>query len=150
MRFLVVTGTAFLACFGLAFISSPALAQAIYKCPDPNGISYQQTPCASDEPVAGPSEVPQESIASRATPDCAVKATASPRTAWRNRSLCIGITDDEVLNLPGWGRPSTIDRSRKARGWQELWAYDSSRVGGAAGVLYLRFFNGKLASVEAE
>jgi hypothetical protein len=56
----------------------------------------------------------------------------------------MGITDDEVLNLPAWGRPSTIVRTRSGRGWQEQWTYDG-RGGGARRLLFL---NGKLASVE--
>lgn len=66
------------------------------------------------------------------------------RSPWRPRSLCIGITDDEVLNLRGWGRPSNIVRVRSARGWQEQWTY----VSRAAGARRLEFLNGKLASVE--
>ncbi len=33
------------------------------------------------------------------------------------------MSDDEVLNLPAWGRPSTITRSKVNRVWYEEWIY---------------------------
>jgi hypothetical protein len=87
------------------------------------------------------------SAGGRATPDC----DASPRQAlrrlpWRYTTLCIGMTDDEVLNLRGWGRPAKIIRTRAPREWHEEWTYDAR----AAGPRQLHFVNGKLAAVETE
>ena len=41
---------------------------------------------------------------------------------WR-RTLTLGMSDDEVLNLPGWGIPTRIIRARLAREWREEWIY---------------------------
>lgn len=57
------------------------------------------------------------------------------------------MTDDEVLNLPGWGRPAAISRTRLPRQWREEWFYDASR---AAGARQLLFVNGKLDAVETD
>ena len=144
--------TRILACVSLVFILPlpAAQAQAIYKCANPSGITYQQRPCTSDETIPDLAALSEDPTALRSTPsrvmsDCP-KASAPKRVAWRNSSLCIGITDDEVLNLPGWGRPLAIDRWRDRRGWQERWTYAANPDGEA---LDLRFLNGKLASVEA-
>jgi len=56
------------------------------------------------------------------------------------------MTDDEVLNLPGWGRPAKIQRTRAPREWREELFYDAR----AAGTRQLWFVNGKLAAVETE
>ena len=53
------------------------------------------------------------------------------------------MTDDEVLNLPGWGRPAKITRTRAPREWREEWIY----VAGA-GSRQLHFLNGTLTLVE--
>jgi hypothetical protein len=44
--------------------------------------------------------------------------------------LSIGMTDTQVLSLPGWGRPDAVARSRDGTTWRELWIY-SDRMTGA-------------------
>jgi hypothetical protein len=56
------------------------------------------------------------------------------------------MTDDQVLNLAGWGRPAKIVRTRTPHEWREQWVYDTR----AAGLRQLRFVNGRLAAVETE
>ena len=81
-----------------------------------------------------------------ASRDC----NARPREWWRlaplRRAICIGMSDDEVLNLPGWGRPAKIVRTRAPREWREEWIYDARY----AGPRQLWFVNGKLAAVETD
>jgi hypothetical protein len=55
------------------------------------------------------------------------------------------MTDDEVLNLASWGRPSAITRTRSNRVWHEEWLY-RWRTGGTS---RLSFANGKLTAVDA-
>ncbi|HEV7413814.1 MAG TPA: hypothetical protein VGP14_09165 [Casimicrobiaceae bacterium] len=54
------------------------------------------------------------------------------------------MSDDEVLNLPAWGRPSAISRSKSNRVWYEEWVY-RWRMGGTS---RLSFANGRLTAVE--
>ena len=56
------------------------------------------------------------------------------------------MTDDEVLNLPGWGRPAKIIRTRAQREWREQWIYDAA----FSAPRQLHFVNGALALVERE
>ena len=56
------------------------------------------------------------------------------------------MTDDEVLNLRGWGKPAKIVRSKASREWREDWTYAAR----ATGSRQLRFVNGKLAAVDTE
>jgi hypothetical protein len=67
----------------------------------------------------------------------------SKRVFWRT-SIAIGMSDDEVLNLPAWGRPSAITRSKANRVWYEEWIY-RWRMGG---ISRLSFANGRLTGVE--
>jgi hypothetical protein len=53
------------------------------------------------------------------------------------------MSDDEVLNLPAWGRPSTITRSRAHHVWYEEWIY-RWRMGGTS---RLSFANGRLVGM---
>jgi hypothetical protein len=53
--------------------------------------------------------------------------------------LTLGMSDDEVLNLAGWGVPKHIARTKAARGWREEWTYPTS-----TGERRLYFVNAKL------
>jgi len=53
------------------------------------------------------------------------------------------MSDDEVLNMPGWGRPARISRARLPGGWEEVWRYGSSY----SGERELRFLNARLADI---
>jgi hypothetical protein len=51
---------------------------------------------------------------------------ASRGTRWlpfRRTVIATGMTDDEVLNTPHGGVPTTISRSREGRVWRERWTY---------------------------
>jgi hypothetical protein len=151
----------------LLFVSAASGAADVHKCVTPTGISYQGSPCNGPElptsiVVASAAQSPAISSGSardlpanagqppaadnsRTAPDC---DTRSPRVPLppRNATICIGMTDDEVLNLAGWGRPAKIVRTRVPREWREQWIYDTR----AAGLRQLHFVNGKLALVETE
>ena len=119
-----------------------AHAEAIYRCETPDGIQYQGTPCTGREAEIVARSVVGAPIEST-TPKCGARLGAASRL-WRRTTLCIGITDDEVLNLPGWGRPAKILRTRAQRLWREQWTYDADTYGSRQ----LHFVNGKLASIE--
>jgi len=144
----------------LLCVSAASRAGDVHKCVTPSGISYQSAPCAGAElptstVIAGATQASPSmranaaaSAPARTAPDCdAVPQRASPRLPWRHMAICIGMTDDEVLNLPGWGRPTAINRTRAPREWREEWFYDASR---AAGARQLFFVNGKLDALETD
>jgi hypothetical protein len=129
------------------------LSQAIHKCTAPEGTAYQSEPCgtgASDVVIA--SAIPTDSVRAHRSnqraesPALGPKRTAASgtrRVFWRT-SIAIGMSDDEVLNLPSWGRPSAITRTRSNRVWHEEWLY-RWRIGGTSRLL---FANGRLTAVE--
>jgi len=55
----------------------------------------------------------------------------------------VGMSDDEVLNLPGWGVPNRITRERKPREWREEWSYGSP----VNGERRLHFVNATLVDI---
>jgi len=127
--------------------SLAANAQAIHKCLAPEGTVYQSAPCgsgASDILIAsaGSSEIPSTSRAAE-PPSRRAASSGTRRVFWRT-SIAIGMSDDEVLNLPSWGRPSAITRSKSNRIWHEDWLY-RWRIGGTS---RLSFANGRLTAVE--
>lgn len=103
-------------------------AATVYKCTGRGSVTYQSMPCGTDaatlrvarfggqgDAVAPPPEtVPGNAFA------VGGRAKGGP---WPKRSIALGMTDDEVLNMPAWGRPARIVRTRLARGWQEVWSY---------------------------
>lgn len=124
-------------------------AQAIHKCLAPDGVVYQSMPCASgagDIVIASLGSVRAESApradAPSATPARGEPGANSKRVFWRT-SIAIGMSDDEVLNLPAWGRPSAITRSKANRVWYEEWIY-RWRTGGTS---RLSFANGRLVGM---
>jgi hypothetical protein len=124
--------------------AGPAAAggTTIYKCVARGMTSYQSMPCGSDQAevrVARFAGVPQ------AEPSVAPAAAGTRTQAgpWPRRPIALGMTDDEVLNMPEWGRPARIARTRLARGWQEVWSYRDAW--GAERQLY--FTNARLADI---
>jgi hypothetical protein len=134
----------------LALVPLAAGAQEIYKCVSAEGISYQGRPCDGRQAVAsiaaGNSSQLIRAADAQSTPECAPRPRAPPRLPWRQATICIGMTDDEVLNLPGWGRPDRIVRTREQRLWREDWTYDAP----LAARRFLYFVNGTLAAVGTE
>jgi hypothetical protein len=76
----------------------------------------------------------------------AAPAARAGGVAFKHRSLALGMSDDEVLNMPGWGVPSRIEKSREGRVYRESWMYD--RGGGV--VRWLYFANARLTGLETE
>jgi hypothetical protein len=112
-----------------------APTQSIFKCVDGATTAYQSMPCTGSQ-----TEVPVMTIA-RADPqlnaqsvpvpsakDAAAIPTAQSRgKMWPPRqTLMLGMSDDEVLNLAGWGVPKRITRSKATREWREEWIYPAS------------------------
>jgi hypothetical protein len=137
-----------LCCAGAAHAGEP-----VYKCATEDGIVYQGTPCGGVATVALQARVsmPSSSVgvssrqgASLQPVACGGRPAAKVRALWRRTALCLGITDDEVLNLPGWGRPAAIERARVREGWREAWSYASP----GGGAKRLSFLNGQLQNVE--
>ena len=136
----------------LSFLLVPVLgnAQEIHKCVSGDGVTYQGQPCVGNETAAAmtPPGAPHaaRSGSSDSTPECAPRPQSPTRLPWRQATICIGMTDDEVLNLPGWGRPSRIVRSRERRQWREDWTYEAR----SDARRHLHFVNGKLSTVESD
>jgi len=139
----------FMASF-LALVPLAGSAQEIYKCVSAEGITYQGHPCDGRQAVAsmavGNSSQMVRIADAQSTPECAPRPRVPPRLPWRQAAICIGMTDDEVLNLPGWGRPDRIVRKREQRLWHEDWTYDAP----LAARRFLHFVNGTLAGVGTE
>lgn len=127
----------------IALVPLESVATDIYKCTGNGATSYQEVPCAS-----GQGEIPLR-IAGAASSSALREAVASvppqgrSRTVWTRTSIELGMSDDEVLNLPGWGRPARISRMRLARGWEEVWRYGDAY----SGARELRFVNARLADI---
>jgi hypothetical protein len=137
-----------LSCCGIAYPLA-GHAQAIHKCLAPDGVAYQSMPCASgagDVVIASLGSARTQSAVAADAPAAAPArrepGASSKRVFWRT-SIAIGMSDDEVLNLPAWGRPSTITRSKANRVWYEEWIY-RWRMGGAS---RLSFANGRLVGM---
>lgn len=137
------------ACAGLA---SLAAAQDIHKCMTSTGVAYQSAPCdgAQAELAVLATSRQRETADVAAAPATDGPATAAmPRrsaarwTPYRHASIAVGMSDDEILNLPGWGRPGHIARSRDRSGWHETWTYDRGD-----GEHALAFLNGRLATID--
>jgi hypothetical protein len=134
---------------GAISYSLAGYAQAIHKCMGPEGIAYQSVPCASGAGDVVIASLGSARIESSVRPDPPAAAPArrdpatdSRRIFWRT-SISIGMSDDEVLSLPSWGRPSAITRSKSNRIWYEEWIY-RWRLGGTS---RLSFANGRLTAV---
>lgn len=129
-------------------VAIPGNAEEIHKCVGANGITYQGLPCDGHE--APPTSAMTDAVQPRritdmgTTPECGARPRSPARLPWRQATICIGMTDDEVLNLAGWGRPTNIVRTREPRRWHEEWTYGA----GATGPRRLHFVNGKLAGLE--
>jgi hypothetical protein len=125
----------------LLLASVDAAATDIYKCTGRGVTSYQESPC-----TAGQNEVTlRQASASlqRTAPQSRSAARPATRKLWTRTTIELGMSDDEVLNLPGWGRPAEIVRARLARGWQEVWRYGDR----LSGTRELRFFNARLSEI---
>jgi hypothetical protein len=136
-------------CALLAF-ASLGHAQIIHKCAGPEGLVYRDTPCVAsqqEEPISwGTKDESQRSASSgqRSRQISRQAANSYAGTPFAATTIFIGMTDTQVLNLPSWGRPTQIRRSKARQGWREQWVYQ--RPGDEWHHLY--FENGRLAAQE--
>jgi hypothetical protein len=65
---------------------------------------------------------------------------------FQRRAIAIGMSDDEVLNLAGWGVPDRIERSRDGRIPREVWTYERPN----GDVRWLFFTNTKLTAIDVQ
>lgn len=136
------------ALISLAWLAFPLACEAdIYKCANADAIVYQDSPCAE-----GRSQTRVEvATQSMRLNDNGASLLLSGREARPilpvgRTTLSLGMSDDEVLNLPSWGRPKKITRNKANRVWHEQWVY----VSPAEGEKLLHFANGKLTAIETE
>ncbi|HEX5864050.1 MAG TPA: hypothetical protein VF014_07300 [Casimicrobiaceae bacterium] len=134
------------------FVAFATLSHA--QCAGAEGIAYRDTPCVADQqeqPFA--SGTKSESL--RADSNAGRRSRPAGRqslnsyaayagTPFAATTIFIGMTDTRVLNLPGWGRPTQIVRSKARQGWREQWEY--KRSGDESHRLY--FENGRLVERE--
>lgn len=118
-----------LALAGLA-LAGAAHAGTIYKCAGRGTVTYQSMPCGSDAAALRvarfgglPDAAPPPQVLPADATGAAGRAKAGP---WPKRGIALGMSDDEILNMPAWGRPGRIVRTRLARGWQEVWSYQDA------------------------
>jgi hypothetical protein len=139
-------------------------AQAVHKCIDDGVVAYQSAPCAGRQVDAGPLPLPGYADPAQrdgaAAPRTADAPAAEPVEAPMppallpagpdvqdafpfETSIALGMTDDQVLNIADWGRPTRIARSGRHRGWREVWTYER-----AADTRQLSFVDGRLARID--
>ena len=131
---------------GLIVLSNSGYAQNIYKCEGPEGIAYRDTPCATqreEQTLLSSARKVGLQTENAGAPESAVTRLAMPLSATR---LFIGMTDTQVLNLPSWGRPAQILRSKSGRMWREQWVYKDRGIADERRLLY--FENGRLVTQE--
>jgi len=154
-----------LACLWL----TPSAADTVYRCYDGVSVSYQWARCEAHQAqrvvvVPGTSDTAQGEAAQPAeekpeakTAPAPLSAAAAPsapiatRASWREQirspAPYVGISDDAVLNMRGWGRPTKIERERGHRTWHEHWIY---QAGDGGETRHLHFANGRLTAIHFE
>lgn len=127
----------------MATLASAASAE-IYKCVEGGRTAYQSWPCAAS---AAETRMPPSSASRRneVAPLAGAPAASRRSGPWPQRTLTLGMPDDAVLNLAGWGRPDRITRTRRPREWREEWIYGE----GTAAERRLVFVNARLIGVDA-
>ncbi|HXR55167.1 MAG TPA: hypothetical protein VN858_00120 [Casimicrobiaceae bacterium] len=146
-------------------LTGAAAAQDIHKCIAGNAVAYQNAPCVApsrdagvlrlpgyaDPPQRDGAMSPSNDPVSIAPSDMPVDVSPSPtapdtKDAFPFRtSIALGMTDDQVLNIPHWGRPSRIVRSGRHERWRETWTYDRNGE-----TRELAFVDGRLAGIADE
>lgn len=121
----------------------PAGAQDIFKCVDEAGTAYQSKPCATgvrETQLATGGTPPRWEVSAPAPRAVSARRLSRKAGPWKHTTLTLGMSDDEVLNMPGWGRPARITRVRMPREWREEWIYAQAPEGERR----LHFANAKL------
>ena len=140
-----------------------AAAAQVHKCVTAESIVYRDTPCAEGHTqvlLQKPKSAARSEPAVRIEPQVPTQANAitpvSTPVAIQERpialpapgtAISLGMTDLEVLNLRGWGRPSKISRSKANGVWREQWIYTPPAEGPRP---VLQFVNARLAAIETE
>lgn len=141
-------------------------AQDVHKCVGigDGGVAYQNAPCSgaqvdvglvrlpgyADPPERDGATAPAAEAPAAAPMDAPAPATVDPAPADSQQafpyrtSIALGMTDDQVLNIPNWGRPSRIVRAGRHRGWRETWVYHPASDAPRS----LSFIDGRLASID--
>ena len=136
-----------LGCLAFAVSLEAGAAGEIFKCLEAGATSYQSTPCARSQdavPLKIATATARESREGSTPVPVPVSVSRSgKRGPWTHTSIEVGMSDDEVLNMPGWGRPARISRARLPAGWEEVWRYGN----GYSGERELRFLNARLADI---
>jgi len=132
---------------GVAFGCS---AEVIYRCSGPDGVRYQNSRCAATSAeaviVARDTTIVRKPTPVREATDDRRLATTFQAPTVRGGQLPPGVLDDQVLNLPSWGRPARIIRSKLNRVWREQWIYSDKMTGSERCSLF--FENGRLVAQE--
>jgi hypothetical protein len=144
----------------LACIVFAAAAQGeeIHKCLADAAVAYQNAPCSDNQIDAGVLRLPDYADPPQrdgaAAPAAQSPTVAEPTPAAPSgpvsqagfpfrRSVALGMTDDQILNTPQWGRPTRISRTRERGAWREVWVYARPD-----GVRELSFVNGRLENID--
>lgn len=135
---------------GLLLAALPVAVQAqIHKCISAEAVVYRDTPCAEGE---------RESLLGHKTTSARIDQSDANSLIHRTRTafgtplpsagtpIALGMSDLEVLNLRGWGRPGKITRSKVAGVWREEWVYASP----VEGQRQLQFSNARLTAIQTE
>jgi hypothetical protein len=120
--------------------------KSIYKCTDSEGIGYRDTPCPTQQEqtlITSARRVNWQNENAKAIQPTDARLAAAPFFATR---LLVGMTDTQVLNLPSWGRPAQIIRSKAGHVWREQWIYKDRSTGDERRFLY--FENARLVDHE--
>lgn len=119
---------------------------AIYKCTEDNSVVYRDTPCETGRAsmllaTVAPTR-PVEPYTGR-PPE--FRPEPLPPSQLQSTAIALGMTDTQVLNMRGWGRPSKITRNKDAKAWHEEWSYVSRQDEQVQ--RQLQFTNGRLAAI---
>jgi hypothetical protein len=147
-------------------VAGLAQADQIHKCVGPDGIVYQSLPCAAGQreqnletlpgnaqsrdadigvrPRESRESIPESYSNRRDSTADTRQANRHAATPFAATTLFIGMTDTQVLNLPSWGRPARISRSKGSEGWREQWVYKKA----SDETSFLYFQNGRLVERE--
>jgi len=135
-----------------AMLSPGAEGQVIHKCVAQGSTSYQGAPCdagsieAATFPMVRPdTSGTQPPVSERDVDTGGADEPRSPRLPFGRTAIALGMTDDEILNIPQWGPPASIQRTRGRHLFREIWTYRAR----ADGERQLAFTNGRLTSVDA-
>jgi hypothetical protein len=122
--------------------SAPEETRSVDAPKPPQGES-RATPVANRASAAPDLNAP--AVHTISPQQVATLTQATWRQQIRSPAPYVGISDDAVLNMRGWGRPTKINRMRENRAWVEEWSY----VGPSGESRNLRFINGRLMSMDA-